>query len=466
MTPTETENAGLVIDPDLIRKYERAGPRYTSYPTADRFIEAYGADAHQTTLATRNLAGVPQPLSLYVHVPFCNTVCYYCGCNKIVTRNHGHATQYLSYLAHEIKLTAEQLAGHRRVEQLHLGGGTPTFLSLAEIQQLLQDISRHFELAPGEYSIEIDPRTVDSEKMRGLAALGFNRISLGVQDFDPAVQQAVNRIQSEAETAAVIDAARAAGITSVNLDLIYGLPKQHVIGFSHTLDRVIALKPDRIALYSYAHLPDIFKTQRQINANDLPSAEARLQIMTLAIRKLTGAGYVYIGMDHFALPHDELAIAAKQARLHRNFQGYSTRPDCDLLAFGVSAISKVGATYSQNVKTLDEYYDCLDRGVLPILRGIELTADDLLRRTVIQSLMCHFALSLEAVEIAHLVQFREYFAAELQMLETMAAEGLVELEDDWITVTPRGRLLVRVIAMVFDRHFMRGQQRERFSKVI
>ena len=462
----------VVIDADLVRKYDKSGPRYTSYPTADRFIEAYDASAHQTTLEQRSITWGPaahkntQPLSLYVHIPFCNTICFYCGCNKVITKDHSRAAKYLRYLEREFTLVAGMLKGSRRAEQVHLGGGTPTFLSIDELQTMMRQMGNHFELSPGEYSVEIDPRTVDNEKTAALAQLGFNRMSFGVQDFEPDVQKAVNRIQSEEQTANAINTARKHGVTSINIDLIYGLPKQNVIGFNRTLDRVLALQPDRIALYSYAHLPAMFKPQRRIDTADMPSAEAKLQIMTLAIHKLTDAGYVYIGMDHFALPHDELAVAAKSARLHRNFQGYSTRPDSDLIAFGISAISKIGTTYSQNVKTINEYYDRLDRPELPVLRGIDLTADDLLRRAVIQSLMCHFELSIEAIEIAHLIRFSDYFAEEWKRLEELEREGLVNLEPGWINVTPRGRLLVRTIAMIFDRYLTRGEQRERFSKVI
>ena len=464
--------ASILFDPELIKKYDKSGPRYTSYPTADRFIQAYGARALQTTLEQRTIGWGPavhtniQPLSLYVHIPFCNTICYYCACNKVITKNHGRAATYLRYLEREFAMVAGMLKGSRRAEQVHLGGGTPTFLSIDELRTMMRQLGNHFELSPGEYSIEIDPRTVDNEKTAALAQLGFNRMSLGVQDFDPDVQKAVNRIQSEEQTASAITTARKHGVTSVNIDLIYGLPKQNVAGFDRTLDRVLLLKPDRIALYSYAHLPSMFKPQRRIDEANLPSAEAKLEIMALAIQKLTGAGYVYIGMDHFALPHDELSVAAKQARLHRNFQGYSTRPDSDLLAFGISAISKIATTYSQNVKTLDEYYDHLDRGELPVLRGIELTADDLLRRAVIESLMCHFELSIESIEIAHLIAFRDYFADEWGRLEELERDGLVTLEPGWINVTLRGRLLVRIIAMVFDRYLTRGEQRERFSKLI
>ncbi len=466
LSPAES----VLIDTELVRKYDKLGPRYTSYPTADRFIEAYDQRAHQTTLRQRNVSWGPatnkQPLSLYVHLPFCNTVCYYCGCNKVVTKDHGRSAKYLRYLDREFSLTAGILGGNRGAAQVHLGGGTPTFLSSEELRGMMRRLGEHFELLPGEYAIEIDPRTVDDEKIAALGQLGFNRMSLGVQDFNPEVQQAVNRIQSEEETARAIEVARKFGVTSINVDLIYGLPKQTVFGFDHTLDRVIGLRPDRIALYSYAHLPKMFKPQRRINDADLPTAEAKLQIMTHAIHKLTQAGYVYIGMDHFALPHDELAMAARHAGLHRNFQGYSTHADSDLIAFGISAISKVGATYCQNVKSLDEYYDYLDRGELPVLRGIELTADDLLRRAVINSIMCHFEVSIEAIEIAHLIRFSDYFSDEIERLQTMAEEGLITIAADAVCVTPRGRLLVRNIAMVFDRYLSRGEQRERFSKAI
>jgi oxygen-independent coproporphyrinogen-3 oxidase len=459
-------SADLVLDSELIRRYDHSGPRYTSYPTADRFVEAYTAETHTQSLGQRPLRDGNAPMSLYVHLPFCDTICFYCGCNKITTRDHGRSAKYLRYLGREAALTASKMSGSRRVEQLHLGGGTPTFLSSEELTDLMQMLSQHFELAGGEYSIEIDPRTADAEKMATLAKLGFNRISVGVQDFDPAVQKAVNRIQSEEQTVAVIDAARRNGMTSVNIDLIYGLPKQHVIGFSHTLDRVISLKPDRIALYSYAHLPTVFKPQRRILSADLPTAEAKLQIMLLAIRRLTDAGYVYIGMDHFALPHDSLAQAARKGLLHRNFQGYSTQPDCDLVALGISSISKVGPSYSQNVRTLDEYYDCLDRGELPTLRGIELTADDLLRRSVIQSLMCQFELSIAAIEEAYLIEFKQYFRPEIAALEVLRKDGLIDWDGDWITVTPRGRIMVRAVAMIFDRHLQHDRQRATFSKLI
>lgn len=461
---TQTE---VVFDPQLIRRFDVNGPRYTSYPTADRFVEAFDAEALKSWLAKRAIGGASKPLSLYFHIPFCNTICYYCACNKIITKDHGRSAKYLAYLDKEIELQVAALGGSRQVTQLHLGGGTPTFLSHDEMRQLMDSVRSRFNLvANGEYSIEVDPRKVDFETVSLLAELGFNRMSVGVQDFNHDVQVAVNRVQSIEETKLVMDAARATGFKSISMDLIYGLPKQNVISFNRTLEEVLELSPDRISLYSYAHLPGLFKPQRRINSIELPSGDTKLQILQLAIRRLTEAGYVYIGMDHFAKPDDELTVAQRQGRLHRNFQGYSTQAECDLLAFGVSAIGKIGPVYSQNVKTLDEYYDALDRDELPVLRGIELTADDLLRRSIIQALMCHFELSIESVEIAHLIQFPEYFAEELNDLREMAKAGLVKVEDDCITVLPAGRLLVRGIAMVFDRYLRADRERARYSKVI
>ncbi len=456
-----------IFDSQLLSRFDVSGPRYTSYPTADRFVEAYTAETYISWLHRRNVGGVGKPLSLYVHIPFCNTICYYCACNKIVTKDHGRSAKYIKYLSREIAMQAAALDGTHDVVQLHWGGGTPTFLSHDEMRELMGSIRRHFNLVPnGEYSIEVDPRKVDAETVALLAELGFNRMSVGVQDFAGEVQAAVNRIQSYGETALVINAARAQGFKSVSVDLIYGLPKQNVISFNRTLEEVIDLHPDRISLYSYAHLPALAKPQRRINDADLPSADTKLQILQLAIRRFLDAGYVYIGMDHFAKPDDELAVAQRQGRLHRNFQGYSTHADADLMAFGVSAIGKVGSSYSQNVKTLDEYYDAIDQDTLPIMRGIELTADDVLRRSIIQALMCHFELSIESIEIAHLIDFRQYFAPELEALHEMEAAGLLKVEPEWITVQPSGRLLVRAIAMVFDRYLRVERERVRYSKVI
>jgi oxygen-independent coproporphyrinogen-3 oxidase len=457
----------LIFDPQIIRRFDVSGPRYTSYPTADRFVEAFDAAAYRSWLGRRTIGGIGRALSLYFHIPFCNTICYYCACNKIITKDHGRSAKYLKYLGKELALQAGALDGPRDVVQLHWGGGTPTFLSHDEMRLLMEMTRQHFRILPdGEYSIEVDPRKVDRETVKLLAELGFNRMSIGVQDFDPRVQQAVNRIQSLEETQLVIEAAREFGFKGLSVDLIYGLPKQNVISFNHTLDEVIKLSPDRLSIYNYAHLPNLAKPQRRINESELPSPDAKLQIVQLAIRRLTDAGYVFIGMDHFAKPDDELAVAQRQGRLHRNFQGYSTHAEADLLAFGVSAIGKVGPTYCQNYRTLDEYYDALDRGELPVMRGLELTADDLLRRSIIQALMCHFELSIESIEIAHLIDFKSYFAAELKDLAEMEEAGLLSIDDQWITVQPKGRILVRVIAMVFDKYLRSDRERVRYSKVI
>jgi len=457
----------LVIDPDLIRKYDVSGPRYTSYPTADRFVEAFGEQEYGHWLEKRNIGGINQPLSVYVHLPFCDTACYYCACNKVVTSDHGRSAKYIKTLGKELAMAGARLGKDRRISQMHWGGGTPTFLARDEMRALSDALYAQFEREPNcECSIEVDPRRIEPGRMAFLAELGFNRISVGVQDFDPAVQQAVHRVQGEDETRRVIVEAREHGFRSVNLDLIYGLPRQTLESFDTTLERILRLDPDRIALYSYAHLPQVFKTQRRVVESELPSAETKLQIMTLAIGRMTRAGYVYIGMDHFAKPGDELAVAQRQGRLQRNFQGYSTHPESDMLGFGVSAIGRIGPTYYQNYKSLDEYYDALDDDRMPVWRGIELTQDDLLRRAVIQALTCHFRVSIESIELSYLIDFKRSFADELADLQRFADEGLVELQPDWIVVTPRGRLLVRVIAMAFDRYLRASRERARYSKVI
>ena len=460
----------FVFDPQIIRRFDVNGPRYTSYPTADRFVEAFGSEAAKLWLGKRNIGGISRPLSLYFHIPFCNTICYYCACNKIITKDHGRSAKYLKYLAKELTLQSASLEGRdgeHEVIQLHWGGGTPTFLSHDEMRQLMGETRKHFKLLEGgEYSIEVDPRKVDTATVALLGELGFNRMSVGVQDFDERVQIAVNRIQSEEETANVITAARANGFKSISVDLIYGLPHQTVMGFNRTLERVLAMDPDRLSIYNYAHMPTLFKPQRRIADDDLPAPDTKLQILALAIKKLTDAGYVFIGMDHFAKSDDEMAVAQRQGRLHRNFQGYSTYADCDMLSFGISSISKVGPTYNQNVKTLDEYYDRLDAQILPVFRGIELNADDILRRSIIQALMCHFELSIESIESAHLIDFHEYFADELQDMKEMEQAGLLKIDREWITVLPPGRMLVRVITMVFDRYLRADRERKRYSKVI
>ncbi|HEX8011272.1 MAG TPA: oxygen-independent coproporphyrinogen III oxidase [Casimicrobiaceae bacterium] len=474
MTPPLPASArvALAFDAELVRKYDTSGPRYTSYPTADRFTGAFGAAELVSALLARRprdraCADAPQPLSLYVHLPFCSTICYYCACNKVITKDHGRSAKYIRYLGREIGIVAGLIEAGSPVRQLHWGGGTPTFLSPDEMTELMRLTRNHFSFDPdAECSIEIDPRKVGADTVALLSELGFNRMSLGVQDFDPAVQQAVNRIQSEEETRLVLDAARANGFKSLNVDLIYGLPRQSVPSFGVTLDKIVAMAPDRIALYSYAHVPHLFKPQRRISESELPRPEEKLAILEQAIDRLTTAGYVYIGMDHFARPDDELALARARGTLQRNFQGYSTHADCDLLAFGISAIAKVKTTYSQNVRTLDEYYDRLDRGTLPCFRGVELTADDLVRRDVIASIMCSSVVDFAAVAAAHGVEFGDYFATELEALAPLAEDGLVEIGAGSIVVTPRGRLLLRTVAMVFDRYLREQRERTRYSRVI
>jgi len=447
--------SNVEFDAALLARLARSGPRYTSYPTADRFGEGFGYRDYLQAVADLRTRHTAKPLSLYLHIPFCDTVCYYCACNKIVTKNRDKAATYLDYLKREIALQGRLFTGMNAVEQLHLGGGTPTYLSDAQMDDLMAHLRRCFDFAPdaaGEYAIEVDPRTVSAARVHSLRRQGFNRISLGVQDFDPDVQRAVNRIQPEEETRAIIDAARAADFRSVSIDLIYGLPLQTPSSMRATLDKVVAAAPDRIAVYHYAHLPHLFKPQRRILEADLPDSAAKLAMLQLCIERLGAAGYVYIGMDHFARPDDDLAVAQAQGRLHRNFQGYSTHADADLVACGVSAIGAVGATYAQNVKTLDAYYERLDRNELPVARGVRLSMDDLLRRSVIQRLMCQFELSIAAIEMAFPIAFREYFAREMAALGELARDGLVEIEDGWISVTRKGRLLVRNVCMVFDRY--------------
>jgi len=460
-------NEVAVPAPALLQRFDIPGPRYTSYPTADRFVDAFDAQALAGWLARRGASAVQIPLSLYVHLPFCSTVCYYCACNKVITRDHGRSGEYLRALAREVELVDGLLTGSRQVEQLHLGGGTPTFLAKDELRQLMAILTARFPLASkGEYSIEVDPRSTPPDKVAALADLGFNRMSVGVQDFEPEVQRAVNRVQSFEMTRATVDAARRNGFRSVNLDLIYGLPKQTRETFAKTLDKVLVLSPERIALYHYAHLPERFKPQRRIEVAELPSPQEKTGIMLDAIGRLREAGYRYVGMDHFAKTDDDLARAQQQGRLHRNFQGYSTRPDCDLIGLGVSSISKIGPTYSQNVRELDEYYDRLRNDMLPTARGVLLDLDDLVRRAVIMSLMCHFEVSKEAIEHSHLIRFDEYFKRELAALKPFEDEGLVENTREWVSVLPRGKLLIRAIAMNFDRYLRSDERIRKYSKIV
>ncbi len=457
------------LSPELLRRFDIPGPRYTSYPTADRFVEAFTAADYRQALVQRRTgpAALTLPLSLYIHIPFCESLCYYCGCNKIITKHHDRAASYLRYLAREVDLHTAELGLGQPVTQLHLGGGTPTFLSDPELKELMAMLRRSFALAPGgEYSIEIDPRTVNEQRLTTLAELGFNRISFGVQDFDPDVQKAVHRIQPAEQVFKLVEQARAIGFESINMDLIYGLPKQTPESFARTLAQVNELRPDRVALYAYAHLPERFKPQRRIVSSELPGGAAKIAMLSQSLASFQEAGYVYVGMDHFALPNDSLAVAKRQGRLHRNFQGYSTQPDCDLIGLGVSSIGRVGATYSQNAKTLEEYCDLLDHGQFPVTRGLALSRDDLARRAVIMAIMCQGQVMFESIELAWLLDFHEYFAPELQQLREMTGTGLVTVDDSGIQVTAMGWYFVRGIAMVFDRYLQADRNRTKFSRII
>jgi oxygen-independent coproporphyrinogen III oxidase len=395
--------------------------------------------------------------------------CFYCGCNRVITRDLGQADRYLERLYREIELIAPLFDRDRLVRQLHFGGGTPNFLDIVRMRELMESLARHFSFSHGtnrEYGIEIDPRFADGEYVRGLGELSFNRISVGIQDFDPAVQQAVNRIQSFEQTREVIDAARAAHFRSVSVDLIYGLPLQTLEGFSRTLDQVVALEPDRVAVYGYAHLPEMFKAQRQIDAAELPDPATRLALFGCALEKLSTAGYVYIGMDHFARFDDELARAQRAGTLQRNFQGYSTHGDCDIVGLGVSAIGRIGDTYSQNARDLIGYYAALDAGRLPVARGLQLDEDDLIRRDLIGQLMCHGMLDKRAFGARHRLLFDEYFLREHKHLAPLLADGLIVEDSRALRVTSRGRLLLRIIAMCFDAYTGDVAQKARYSRVI
>ncbi|MHB8947521.1 MAG: oxygen-independent coproporphyrinogen III oxidase [Rhodoferax sp.] len=457
------------ISEELIHRFDVSGPRYTSYPTADRFVEAFSVEDYTQALKLRRAGGAVMtlPLSLYVHIPFCESLCYYCACNKIITKHHDRAGPYLRYLSREVDLHTEQIGVGQTVTQLHLGGGSPTFLSDDELRELMAMLRRNFTFTPGgEYSIEVDPRTIDASRLDTLAELGFNRLSFGIQDFDPDVQKSVHRVQPAEQVFALVAAARERGFDSINADLIYGLPLQSPESFDRTLAQVVELRPERIALYAYAHLPERFKPQRRIPTVEIPSGAAKVAMLARSMAAFMAAGYVYVGMDHFALPTDSLAIAKRQGRLHRNFQGYSTQPDCDLIGLGVSSIGRIGATYSQNAKTLEEYYDHLDQGRFPVVRGLALSRDDLLRRAVIMAIMCQGQVSFESIELAHLVEFRKYFAPDMEALQKLADQGMVTLDETGIQVTDVGWFFVRAVAMVFDRYLQTDRTRAKFSKII
>jgi len=472
VAPVAAASPAAALDAALLARMDRPGPRYTSYPTADRFDTGFGSDAlRQALAARRDGPDARAPLSLYVHVPFCASVCYYCACNKVVTKDRRKIEPYLAALREELRRVHGALGGaggvSPPVSQLHFGGGTPTYLDDDDLAALMDDLRACFSFTgDSECSIEVDPRTVSAARLARLQAMGFNRLSFGVQDFDPDVQAAVHRVQPQAEVEALVAAARALGFVSINVDLIYGLPRQTAVSFARTVEAVARLRPDRIAMYGYAHLPERFKPQRRIVDAELPQGGDRLGMLGGAIAGFLAAGYDHIGMDHFALPEDALAQAKRAGRLHRNFQGYSTRPDCDLVALGVSAISRIGRTYSKNPKTLDGYYAALEQGTLPVERGLVLSDDDQLRRAVIMAIMCDGRLDAAAFGEAHGVAFQEVFAAEWQALAGLEQEGLVRCTPSSFEVTETGWYFVRAIAMVFDRYLQAAAPSRRFSRVV
>jgi oxygen-independent coproporphyrinogen-3 oxidase len=475
MTKVNTQSR-IEISEDLIRRFDSLGPRYTSYPTADRFQADFNASAYLAALdkrratngsfAANNAGSEPAPLSVYIHIPFCSSLCYYCACNKVITKDRSKSTVYLQYLQKELQLIRPHLSQRESISQLHLGGGTPTFLNDDELSFLMLMLRRKFDFTTdAEISIEIDPRTVNRETLALLRELGFNRISLGVQDFDDDVQKAIHRLQPYEMVERTVLDSRELGFGSTNFDLIYGLPKQTIDSFSRTLDRVLTLSPERIALYNYAHLPTRFKAQRRIAEQDLPTAEQRLQIFLMSLQRLLAAGYVYIGLDHFAKPSDSLALAALDQSLHRNFQGYTTRAECDLIALGVSAIGKIGDAYVQNYRDLKDYYAALDENRLPVEKGLQLNQDDVLRKEVIMSLMCSQPLDFKQIERDYHINFHEYFAPELAQIKTYAESGLIDLDQSGVRVTPKGRLFVRAVGMAFDRYLAQRTQAN-YSRLI
>ena len=458
--------ADMELSEELVRKFDKLGPRYTSYPTADRFHTRFDEGSYRNYLAQRSTNKSNPPLSIYMHLPYCESLCYFCACNKIITRDHNRVAEYLRYLDKEMALLGECIGTDRKVVQVHLGGGSPTFFNADEVTQLMALLRKHFDIASdAEMGVEIDPRTLQPDTLPMLAGLGFNRNSFGVQDFDPDVQRAVNRIQPLEMVELAVLESRKANFQSINADLIYGLPRQSMESFGRTLDQVIRLSPDRIALYNYAHVPGRFKAQRLIAEADLPSAELRLQIFLMSMRRLLEAGYIYIGLDHFSKPDDELNKARLDGSLHRNFQGYTTRAECDLIGLGVSAISKVGNSYSQGVRTVSSYFQHLDAGRLPIEKGFDLSQDDVLRRDIIMTLMCSASVEFGVINSRYGIDFNTYFAPELLRLKPYEEAGLIEVDAAAIRVTPKGRFFVRASGMVFDKYL--GQPTtSTYSKII
>jgi oxygen-independent coproporphyrinogen-3 oxidase len=456
-----------LFDLDLIKKHDKAGPRYTSYPTAPMFHAGTDSSVYADTL--KKVANEDAPLSLYIHIPFCNTVCYYCGCSKIVTKKYERSAPYLELLFKEIDAVADLVGNHRPVTQLHFGGGTPTFLNDQEIRLLMGKLRERFQFVSddiAEYSIEMDPRECTPETVATLRDVGFNRMSMGVQDFDPIVQKAVNRIQSKEVTLNVLNDARREGFKSMNIDLMYGLPHQTVETFDTTLDQIIEFSPDRIALFNYAHLPKMFMPQRRIDESAMPTAQEKLNILEHSINKLIDAGYVFIGMDHFAKPTDELTIAQQEGKLYRNFQGYSTQADCDLIGLGLTSIGYVGGSFFQNQKEMDDYETAINDHGLAVFRGYTLSEEDHMRRAVIMRLMCDFSLEFASFEKEFDLVFNQHFADSLADLKEMEADGLLTLSNEGLTVLPAGRLMIRNVAMVFDEHLRNKEQPSGFSKTI
>ena len=464
---TSVGSNSVVWDRSLIDRYDLSGPRYTSYPTAPQFHEGFSEAELCAAIERSNSAG--RPLSLYFHIPFCITVCYYCACNKIITANRKRAMPYIDRLIKEIAMQGKLFDRSRPVHQLHWGGGTPTYISDDEKRLLMAAIREHFNLLDddtGEYSIEIHPGEMDVSTIACLRELGFNRLSMGIQDFDPVVQKAVNRFNSVDEVRELVEAARVEGFHSISMDLIYGLPHQSWKTFSSTLDSIIELNPDRLSVFNYAHMPHLFKVQKQLDETALPSAEEKLLMMERMTAKLLDAGYVYIGMDHFAKPDDELAVAQRAGVLQRNFQGYSTHGGCDLLAFGVSSISAIDNVFAQNHKQIDDYQSAVDTGKLPIARGFELSFDDLLRQEVIKQLICHFELNFAEIDEQFSIIFKDYFIEELELLQPIIADGLVEVTVAGIQISLAGRLLIRRICMIFDAYMKKPSTEIRYSKII
>ena len=457
------------FDADLLRRYDRPGPRYTSYPTAPHFSEDFGVADLRELIQRSNEHPIPRKLSLYVHVPYCRSPCFYCGCNRIISRDVDKGRRYLDRLQREVAMLAPLFDRDRDVVQLHLGGGTPNFLAPRLLGELVDGLGRQFSFshAPDrDFSIELDPRFVTADDIAMLSAIGFNRTSLGVQDFDPVVQRAINREQGIDQTLDIIDACRRYGMRSVNVDLIYGLPKQTLAGFERTLETVISARPDRLAIYGYAHMPRLFKAQRQIDDVDLPGPEDKLALLGLAVQRLSDAGYAYIGMDHFALPQDELARAQRDGGLHRNFMGYTTHAQTDLVGFGVSAISHVGDSFTQSHRDLPGWEAAIDAGVLPVWRGLRLGGDDVLRADLIQQLMCRGEIDVRRVEKAYGISFGAYFTEALAALRPLQDDGLVQCPPGTIRVTARGRALLRVIAMCFDAYLDSPAEAPRYSRAI